>query len=100
MPFSITYEQSKQIFEIFWRKAGEERVAATEKATFEKELMRKESDACIATTTAVAVADTSAAAGANAGAPAPRKIVRYKDDIIGEVPLEVKNISLRFAELP
>lgn len=82
----MTYEQ------IFRRKAEEGRVAATEKAALEKELMRKESDARIAAATA--------AAGANAGAPTPRKLIGEKDDIIGEVPPEVTNLSLCFAGLP
>lgn len=92
--------QSNQIFEILRRKAEEERVAAAEKAALEKELMRKESDARIALATAAAVAAITAAAGANAGAPAPKKVVGEEDDIIGEVPPEVTNLSLRFAGLP
>ena len=100
MPSSITYKQSNQIFEILQWKAEEERVAATEKAALEKELMRKESDARIAAATAATVAAVITAAGANVGAPAPKKVVREEDDIIGEVPPEVKNIFLRFVGLP
>ena len=41
-----------------------------------------------------------AAAAAATIDPPPRKIVMKHDDIIGEVPLEVMNITLRFANLP
>lgn len=100
MPFSITYEQSNQIFEIFWQKAEEEKVAATEKTAFEKKLMKKELNACIAAATIAAVAATTIAANANTGILAPRKVVGEKDDIINEVPPKVTNISLCFAGLP
>lgn len=61
--------------------------------------MRKKSDARIAAATATAVAAVTAAAGANIGAPALRKVISEEDDIISEVLLEVKNISLYFTGL-
>lgn len=60
----------------------------------ELELMRRESDARI---TASAAAATAAAAGAT---QASKRLGMEDDDIIGEVPPEVENISLSFAGLP
>ena len=54
--------------------------------------MKKESDARIA-------ASAASAAAASSAAPQKRTMTE-EDDIIGEVPVEVKNITLRFAGLP
>ena len=94
VPSSMTPDQNEQIFELMRQKLTAE-VATTEgKAILEWELMKKESDACIADSTAAA---TAAGPG---GSTIQRKTLLENDDIIGEVPLEVSNISLHFAGLP
>lgn len=55
--------------------------------------MVKESDARVAAATALAAAATTAAQ------PQRRSAMTEKDDITGEVPPEVMNITLRFAGL-
>lgn len=87
----MTYEQNDQIFKIMRRKAEDERAAAARKFELELELMRRESDAHIA---------ASAAATAAGATQALKRVGMEEDDIIGEVPLEVTNISLSFAGLP
>ena len=94
VPSSMTPDQNEQIFELMRQKLAAE-VAATEgKARLERELIKKESDARIAASTAAA---TAAGPG---GGTVQRKTLSEDDDIIGEVPPEVSSISLRFAGLP
>lgn len=80
------------------RKAEEERTAAARKAELKLELTRKESDARIAASAAAAAATATAAAAAPTHTP--RRTGMEDDDIIGEVPPEVANISLCFAGPP
>ena len=86
-------EQNEQIFEIMRRKAEDERTAATRKFELELELMRRELDARIAASAAAASAATTVAT------QAPKR-TGMEGDILGEVPPEIKNISLCFAGLP
>ena len=91
-------EQNEQIFEIMRRKAEDERTAATRKFELELELMRRDLDARIAASAAAAsAAATSAATTVATQAP---KRTGMEDDILGEVPPEIKNVSLCFAGLP
>ncbi len=95
----MTQEKNKQIFELTRRKleaelatdeedAKQRRVAAEEESKLRRELMVKKSEA------------REAGAAAYTIAPLTRKIVIGNDDIIGEVPQEVMNITLCFASLP
>lgn len=96
VPSTMAHEQSNQISE----SEGSGRNAfRSEKAAFEIELMRKESNACITASAAAAAAAAIAATVTNVRAPVPRKAVGEEDYIIGEVPLEVTKISLYFAGL-
>lgn len=79
------------------RKAEEKRTATARKAELKLKLMRKESNAGIA---ASAAATAAAATAAAAPTHTPRRTGMEDDDIIGEVPPEVTNISLCFAGLP
>lgn len=85
----MAHEQSNKISESEGRGRKGFRSA---KAALEKELMRKESDACITASAAASAAAAIAATVTNAGAPAPKKVVGEEDYIIGEVP--DKNFSL------
>ena len=87
----MTHEQNDQIFRIMRRKAEDEKAAAARKFKLGLELMGRESDAHIA---------ASAAATAAGATQAPKRVGMKEDDIIGEVPPEVTNISLSFAGLP
>lgn len=100
----MTLEQNEQIFELARQKLEAEmaiaeedarlrRVATEEESKLRRELMVKESEAHVAAAAAAAAAPTGAA-------PAPRKTFMEDDDIIGEVPPEVMNLTLRFAGLP
>ena len=64
------------------------RVATDDKSKLWRELMVKESETHMAASVAATID------------PPPRKIVMKHDDIIGQVPLEIMNIKLRFANLP
>ena len=90
----MTQEQNEQIFEIMCKRAGDEKAAAARKFDLELELMRREPDARIAASAAAATAAPTAAI------QAPKRAGMEEDDIIGEVPPEVTNISLCFADLP
>ena len=71
-----------------------------EEARLRRELMVKESEACVAALMAAAIVAASAAAPAvPAGAQAWRPTVD-KDNITSEVPPKIINITLRFAGLP
>lgn len=85
----MAHEQSNKISESEGRGRKGFRSA---KAALEKELMRKEPDACITASAAASAAAAIAATVTNAGAPAPKKVVGEEDYIIGEVP--DKNFSL------
>lgn len=76
----LSSEQSQQIFQIYVRKAEEERAAAAKKAELELECMKKESDARIAATTTNPLGKDSI--------------------VIGKIPTEVQTLSIRFAGLP
>ena len=92
---AFTPKQNHQIFEIYHRKAEEERAAAAREHTFKIECMQRESEARIAATFAAA-----AAAPIPAPAPAAPQTIGGDDDILGEIPEEVQNLTLRFAGLP
>ena len=91
----LTPGQNQQIFEIYRQKAVDERAAAAREHTLKFECIQRESDARIAATTAAA-----ATAPAPAPAPAAPRTIGGDDDILGEVPQEVQNLTLRFAGLP
>ena len=93
VPSSMTQEQNEQIFEIRRQQAEDERAAAGRKFDLELELMRRESDARIAASAAAVTA------AATAAIQAPKRAGMEEDDIIGEIPPEVTNISLCFARL-
>ena len=63
------------------------------KSHLELECLRKESEARIAAATSLANAQVPQA-------PAPRAPIREDDEIQGEIPLEVSDISLQFVGLP
>ncbi len=86
-------EQTDLIFELTRRKLEAEMAAAEVEARLKRELMVKESEARVAASVAAASAATTAAA------PAQRLMADNKDDITGEVPTEVINITFWFEGL-
>lgn len=99
----MTQEQNEQSLGLTHRKPEAEvataeegtrlRAAAEEESKLWRKMMVKESEAL------VAAAATAALAPARA-APPPWRITTEADDIMGQVPPEVMNITLRFAGLP
>lgn len=95
----LTPAQSQKIFEIYRQTAENEQATAAREHEFKLECMQRESEARIT----AAVATATAAAAAPLAAPAPAAALRAiggDDDILGEVPQEVQNLTLRFAGLP
>lgn len=88
----LTKKQNQQLFKIYLRNAEQERTAAAVKARVEVECLQRESDARIAAANAAPLRRSAPAA--------PRVQPDRKDDIIDEIPLEVKNTTLKFAGLP
>lgn len=84
----FTQEQANQIFEIY-------RQVAVDNVKLELECMRKESEARVVATNAAATAAVIVAS--NAGT---RKTTEEDDYFAGEIPPEVKTISLRITFLP
>ncbi len=98
VPSNMTQVQKEQIFELTRRKleaefataeknARQKRMAVEEESKLRQEPMVKESEASVTAAAAATIA------------PSPRKIVMEDDNIIGEVPQEVMNITLCFASL-
>ena len=86
----MTQGQNEPLFELICRKLEAELAATEVEAKLRRELMVKESEACI-----VAAVAASTTAGAQA-----RMSTAEEDDITVEVPPEVTSITLRFAGLP
>ncbi len=106
VPFTFTLDQNAQIFQLALLKAQAdlqkaqanlqktqaERDAILAKFQLELECLWKESEARV-------TADTSLANAKGPKAPALRAPVREDDEIQGEIPLEVSDISLQFVRL-
>ena len=75
------------------QKAQAERDAILAKSQLELECLRKESEAWVAVATSLANAQVPQA-------PASRALVREDDEIQGEIPLEVLDISLQLVGFP
>lgn len=83
-------KQSEQIVEILRQKAEEERPTSTSRTRAHE----RKSDGRIAASAAAATAAVIVPT------QSPKRMGMENDDIIGEVPPKVTNISLSFAGLP
>ncbi len=107
VPSTFTPDHNAQIFQLALlkaqadlqeaqadlQKAQAERDAILAKSQLELECLRKESEARVAAPTSLANAQVPQA-------PAPRAPVREDDEIQGEIPPEVLDISLQFVGFP
>lgn len=84
-----------QIFELIEQKLKRELVNSKVKTELKKELMKKKLDARIATSAGLA-----ATALTLAPATFQKRTMIKEDDIIGKIPVNIKNITLCFAGLP
>ncbi len=107
VPSSFTPDQNAQIFQLALlkaqadlqkaqanlQKAQAERDAILAKSQLKLECLRKESEARVAAATSLANAQVPQA-------PVPRALVGEDDEIQGEIPLKVLDISLQFVGFP